>query len=140
LLVSPPHTDIIGWHLGIRLEDHDSIPKLCKGEEGLWVIRIPLRSCNVRLLKDAAAIYVGVTGTDIYSGNSNYIFSSGVVLPNSQGTILSYYMIAGGVGFGSMCIGKTTDGKAGQGTGPGKPQNIEYPAKHRPALPLFRRP
>lgn len=188
---------------GIRVEDYDSIPKLEKGEKGLQVVLIPLQPCNVRLLKEAAAVYekitgvptkirridvdwqfkdpdriylqpviqekmmagkgkidftgwtkaryveelekiagsespleryyikdlirrikdepgqfqvepylarfatelekyrsgdrrtmyVGVTEVDIYSGDSNYIFSSGLVSPNSQGTILSYYMM-----------------------------------------------
>jgi predicted Zn-dependent protease len=190
-------------YLGIRVEGYDSIPRLEKGEKGLQVILIPLQPCNVRLLKEAAAVYekitgvptkmrrldvdwqfkdpdrifrqpviqeqmvarkgkidftgwtktryieelrkiagsespleryyikdliktiedepgqfrvdpylgrfaaelekyrsgdrrtmyVGVTEVDIYSGDSNYIFSSGLVSPNSQGTILSYYMM-----------------------------------------------
>lgn len=190
-------------YLGIRVEDYDSIPKLEKGERDLQVILIPLQPCNVRLVKEAAAVYekitgvptkvrrldvdwrfkepdriyrqpviqgnmtarkgkidftgwtkaryieelrkisgsespldryyikdlikriegepgqfrvepylnrfanelekyrsgdrrtmyVGVTEVDIYSGDSNYIFSSGLVSPNSQGTILSYYMM-----------------------------------------------
>jgi len=39
---------------------------------------------------DARAMYVGVTGTDIFSGDTNYLFSSGAIIGGAATTILSY--------------------------------------------------
>lgn len=42
---------------------------------------------------DARTMYVAVTEVDIYSGDNNYLFSSGIIDGPSKATVLSYHMM-----------------------------------------------
>lgn len=44
--------------------------------------------------QDSRAIYVGVTGLDIFSGDTNYIFSTGLVQQGWTSSILSYHRMS----------------------------------------------